>query len=277
MSNSKHLSKSTYFAFTLLALIGSYSTHAEVPTLSNLSSENVDEAVKTFGALMNFRPLEPAGSFGKYFGVSLGLVAQAAPSSKLKNFIPNSGSVPAYLPDANIVGAIQAPLGIALEFGFFPAKTFKSFHLEQYAGNLKWAVTDVFFSWLPIDVAVRGGYVADKLGFTQTVSGIPVNIDYTQKMWNFNLSVGKKLWIFEPYAGAGIVSQSATLAANAAGTFSLFGQSVPYAVGNSVDQSITSPVFFAGAQIHLFAFNITLQDDYQFGLNNLALKLAFKF
>lgn len=274
MENKKFLKKVASLFF-LMSLHSGFSK-ADVPNLSNLSLDNVDDTFKTFGALLNFRPMEPASSFGKYFGVSLGLEAHGTSSKKL-GFISNVGSFPKYLPDAYITGVIQAPFGLSAELGVFPARKFKDFRMEEYAANIKWTVNEVFFDWLPVDVAVRAGFASGKLIYTQTVSSIPVNIDYSQMLWNANLLVSKQLLIFEPYLGAGFVHQNGTLTASAAGTFNLFGTELPFSAANSVTQKRVVPNLFIGLQTHIFFFNVTVHDDIQFGLNTFGFKLAFKF
>lgn len=263
-------------------LIQEKSGRADVPSLSNLSFTNIEDTFKTFGALMNFRPLEPASSFGKTFGFALGVEAQLTPSKKLKGFIPNSDSFPAWLPDAYIVGVIQAPLGLSLELGVMPARKIKDFHLEQYAANVKWTLSDVIFGdEAPVDIAVRAGFATGKILYSQNISGVPVVIDYSQRLLNFNAMVSKRLLFLEPYFGVGMVNQAANISASAAGTFTLVAQgqtiSGPASYANAVDDYRNSAHVFGGLQIHIFAFNLTVEDSYQFGLNSLALKLGGKF
>lgn len=255
---------------------------ADVPSLSNLSLRNIEDTFKTFGALLNFRPLEPASSFGQYFGFALGVEAQLTPSDKLRGFIPNANDFPKWLPDAYLVGVIQAPLGLSLEVGVMPARKIKDFHLEQYAANVKWTLTDVFFTdIIPFDVAVRAGFASGKVLYSQVSNGVPVVIDYSQRLINVNALISKRLWFLEPYFGLGFVNQAAQLSANASGTFQLVAQGQTFSgsasYANAVDDFRNTLHVFAGLQMHLFAVNLTFEDSYQFGLNTLALKLAAKF
>ena len=267
-----------YSSTALIATLvfGASAARADVPSFSNLSLGNVDDAFKTFGALMNFRPMEPASTFGKYFGVSVGVGGQVTSTKKLKS-IPGTGDLPSYLPDAYITVAFQLPFAIGLEGGVFPARKLKDFHIEQYAANLKWTPTDIFFDHFPVDIAVRGGFASGKLMYQQTVSTIPVLIDYSQMLWNANVSVSKRLLFFEPYTALGFSQQDATLSAVGSGTFRLLGQGFPVSMGNEVNQTRVSPNLAVGFQLHLFFANLTAQYDYQFAQSNFAAKLAFKF
>lgn len=256
-----------------ILIFSSVTAHAAAPTLENLSSEAVDNVLKTFGGLTNFRALEPAGAWADFFGVSVGVVAQASPTKRVKAVIPNSGDIPSYLPDGNAVLALQAPWGLGLELGFFPTTKIKDFRLRQYAGNVKWTVNKVFLQALPVDIALRAGLADSYVNYKYTYLALQDDIEYRGRTWNFSLSVGKRLWIFEPYVGAGYATNTAKLSNE--GRVTLLGNE--FSLRSNVERRYNSFVGTAGVQIHLFFMNLTAQADYQFGMWNYAAKIAAKF
>ena len=247
---------------------------AAAPQLTNLSLPNVDGIMETFAALTNFRPLEPASSWAKWFGVSVGLVAQGTPARKLKAAIPNSGDVPSILPDAYAVLALDGPWGLGLEGGVFPTTTIKDITLRQYAGNLKWTINEVFFTdVLPFDWAVRAGVTDSYVAFKYAIAGTQDTINYTGTHWNFSTSISRKFWFLEPYVGAGYSTQKANI--HNEGRITLLGST--FNVSTSVDRTYKSALAYVGLQTHIWFMNVTLQADYQYKLVNYAFKLAAKF
>lgn len=257
----------------LLALQSSPSAQAaSPPNLQNLNLPQLDSVFKVFGADMIFRPLEPASSHVDVFGVSFGAVAGLTSTKKVKSEI--SGVDINYIPAGDIYVGLHGPFGLALELGFIPALTLKDIKLEQYGGDLKWTINKVFFGeWLPVDVALRAMYSSANILYKQTINGVADVIDYSTKLYGFNLSASKQLLFIEPYAGIGWIKQEANLSNT--GTIRLFETSIT--ASNSIDKNIGTAWLFAGVQFHIFMANLTAEYSNIFGVHTYATKLGFKF
>lgn len=263
-------------ALALLAVLG-FSTsapraHADGnPQLNNLTLPQVDQVFKTFGAALSFRSLEPASSYGKIWGISGGLIGGVVNAKGIKNNIPGAGNIN-WIPTGDIYLGAQAPLGLAVEAGFIPTLTLGSAKFGKYGGNLKWTVNEVFFTDLPLDVAVRGGYSSAKVSYNQTISGVADKITYKSHQYSGQLMGSKKLLIFEPYLGLGLIKQSSDLGNT--GTTTLYSTTV--SLSNSLSKDYTTFWFSGGVQIHLFFMNLTTQFDSMFGTQVYSAKLGFK-
>lgn len=262
----------------LVAVLGTILTSgawaSSAPQLSNLTLSQVDNVLKTFSAVTNFRPMEPAGSWARIFGASIGVGAYGTRAVDIKRAIPNSSDIPAYVPNAAIILALQGPWGLGAELGVFPTTDIRDLRLRSYAGNLKWTMNEVFFKEvLPVDIAFRAGLSSSLVAFRYTISGVTDNAEYKNMTTNFSVSASRKFWIFEPYAGVGFTRSNAEL--NNEGRITLLG--TEFTLRNKVEKDFSSFLAYAGMQTHFWFMNLTLQADYQYDQYSFAAKLAAKF
>ncbi len=259
---------------TLAALLPLQARADGAPQLINLSLPDVDKVLKTFGAVTNFRPMEPASSWANIFGVSVGIGAYGTRAVDIKQVIPNSTDIPAYLPNAALIVALQGPIGLGVELGVFPTTDVKNLRLRSYAGNLKWTVNEVFFKeTLPVDIAVRAGLSSSLVAFKYTISGVTDNAEYTNMTTNFSVAASRKFFIFEPYAGIGFTRQDADLSNE--GRINLLGSE--FTLRSKTEKEYSSVLAYVGVQTHIWFMNLTLQGDYQYDQYSFAAKLAAKF
>lgn len=256
---------------TLFALSPATAFAASTPDLQNLNLPQLDSVFKVFGAEMVYRPLEPASTHVDLLGFSVGLVAGATSTKKVKNEI--SGVNINYIPAADLYLGVHGPWGLALELGLLPRIKVKGIDLQQYAGDVKWTINKVFFEWLPVDVAVRGMFSTAQIKYAETINGVNDTIDYDTTLFGGNLAVSKQFFFLEPYAGIGYVRQDATLGNT--GTIRLFNTDVTAA--NSLDKKNGSVWFYGGIQFHIFAANLTAEYDNAFGVPTYSAKVGVKF
>lgn len=258
----------------LLAAMVSFTSRAFAdanPKLTDLTLPQVDEVFKTFGAALSFRALEPASSYGKIWGVSGGVIGGVVNAKGIKDNIPGAGNIN-WIPTGDIFVGAQAPLGLAFEGGFIPSISIGSAKLQKYGGNVRWTVNEVFFTDLPLDVAVRAGYNTAKVSYDQTISGVLDKITYKSKQYSGQLMGSKKFWIFEPYLGLGLIKQSADLGNS--GTTTLFNTTVSLA--NSISKDYTTFWFSGGFQMRVLFMTLSGQFDSMFGTQVYSAKLGFK-
>lgn len=258
----------------LLAAITSSSPRAFAdgnPKLNNLTLPQVDEVFKTFGAALSFRALEPASSYGKIWGISGGIIGGAVNAKGIKDTIPGAGNIN-WIPTGDIFVGAQAPLGLAFEGGFIPSISIGSAKLQKYGGNIRWTINEVFFTSLPLDVAVRAGYNTAKVSYDQTISGVLDKITYNSKQYSGQLMGSKKLWIFEPYMGLGLIKQSADLGNS--GSVTLYNTTV--SLSNTLSKDYSTFWFTGGMQVRVLFMTLSGQFDSMFGTQVYSAKLGFK-
>ena len=268
----KHL-KILSVTLLLLAGPGSEALAFSPPTLTNLGSAQVDAVLTDFGANFVFRPLEPASSYGRIWGLSVGVIGSLADSSAIRANIPGTEGLK-YTPNAEIYLGAQFPLGIAAEFGFFPSLSVGGFKIHSIGGDLKWTFTDlVKAKSLPVDVALRVMYAGAGLSYAQTISGVADTISYSSSSFGTNLSVSKKFLLLEPYLGLGYLHTSSTLSDT--GAITLFQSTV--SLTDSFSDTHGGIWFYAGLQFTLLIATFSAEYDDMYGVSAGAIKVAFRF
>lgn len=254
-----------------LLLLLAQGARADVPQLQNLTGTQVDAVFDNFGAALVFKPVEPAGAYGDIFGVAVGVIGGVASASKINNVI--SGSNVSVVPNADIFLGAQAPFGLAIEIGFVPQRDFSDFSVRRFGFNAKWTLTKVVLTDFPFDIAARMMFGSSELSYRYTISGISDTATYDTNQWGFNLSIGKSLFIVDPYIGLGFVNQSSTLSNG--GNIPLFNTTVSTARSYSKDK--TSVWFYAGAEVKLMLLTLGVQYDNVFGTHTGSGKIGLKF
>lgn len=257
-------------ALSFLASFPARTAHAGFPTLSALDADKTDRVFRTLGAALAFRPLEGPSSYGKTWGLALGVAANMASASPLE---PITGSSSGYIPGANFYFGLQAPLGVALEAGFIPKVTIASASVSNVGTGLRWTFTDLFKRPLPVDGAVRANVTRTNVAYNQSVSGANVEIAYASTITTFSLGVGKRFFLAEPYFNLGYATQSASLTGT--GTTSIYSSS--YSTSDKVEGGASSLLIEAGVQLRLFVLTITPEFFSMFGTHGYALKAGLKF
>ncbi len=233
---------------------------ADIPALQNLTTSDANKALDNLAAALYFRSVEPPSSNGTIWGFGLGVVGSATTMSQIKSVTGKNGMAPA----ADIALSAQAPLGIALEVGFIPSITISSGKIKRGSFNLKWTWTDVFP--MPVTSALRLGFGATSFSWHDT--GANADYGYKARFTQFQASISKKLAIFEPYLGLGLISQTSNLSVTG---------STPVANGQfSFGRKSSSFWMSGGAQLSLLILSLGAQVDRALGETSLSLRLGFK-
>ncbi|MGE4232288.1 MAG: DUF6588 family protein [Bacteriovoracia bacterium] len=259
----------TYILLGFVLLIPDKAFSA-LPTLTDLDTEKLKDLSQTFSAVTAFKPVEPAGSIGDVWGASAGLVIGEVSTYKIKDYMGGSSTILPYIMPAIV---INVPYGLAVEFGGLPPIAVSKASLELYGGDIKWTFTDVIWQKTKyFDAAIRGGYSSARINYGQTVSGIPIKIDFNTAVTQFSLSVGKNFRLVEPYVTFGYFSQTSTLGYE--GTATIFDQTI--SASSSVSAETSHLLFNAGFQLKLLILTWAFEYNDVGGVNGFAMKLAFE-
>lgn len=264
--------KKQLWSFAIAGLLMSSSGQAadNFLTLQNLNESQTAAVFKTLGADLVFRPLEPASTFGDYFGFAIGVIGGLTSTNEIKPFISDA---PSNIPTADIFLAVQVPFGLALELGFVPQLSLNTAKFQKFGADVKWTLTENLLESLPLDIAARFSYSRPELSYTELTSGNTLNVGFDSNITGFNISASKSFIFIEPFVGLGYLSQNGTL--KGTGTGNIFDTT--YTASQSVSRSDSSMHFFLGGQLHLAVMNLTLQYDNAFGISNYSFKLGAKF
>ncbi len=234
----------------------------------NLSEQQLEAVFATLGSNFIFRPVEPPSAKADVFGISFGVIASTTSGKKLKDTFPTA-NIPDQIPSGNIYLGVHAPWGLAAEIGVIPSTASSSGKISNIGANLKWTLSKNLLTFLPFDIALRGSYTKPSLFVESGTS----TLNYNSTITGGSLSIGKRFAFIEPYIGFGSMKQEGKL--NGSGTAELFGTTIQLTLDQSKTHS--TDLIFAGTQLHLGFFNISVEYSKLFGIDNGALKLAFDF
>lgn len=275
---------------TLILFVAGQTAEAAVPTLPNsLSKDSLDKIAKEFSSNFTFTNASPPSVFGKkllpWLGFEVGLVAGFAKSPELDTLVTTEKIDK--IPHVGILTNFSFPYGLALESNWIPKKNIKDVNISYTAFAAKWTVNEVFWEWLPVDIAVRGHWAKATVDYAQTINNSTTGntdaratIELSDKVWGFNASVGYGLFddLIEPYVGVGFlrgIGEARIIASSPTITI-LTGLGF---TGNqqSADSKHSSAQFFGGVQFNLLVVNLAAEAMRAFGTNNYTAKFSFDF
>lgn len=253
--------------------------HADTPTFDNLTDEDFDKISKEFSANSTLHSVMGAGSLGSIFGFQVGLTGGITKTPEtdaiVKRSAPSS-SVQAF-PHAALLAAVTIPFGLTAEATFIPQINSSGFEYNQYAGALKWTMTDNILSILPLNIAVRGFLSKTTMSFSQVINNSSTgnqNVDATVKydgtVTGLQLLASPKLIpIIEPYVGVGVLSGNSKLSSSIGSVFA--------SGSTSKEVSPTSTQFLLGADIRLLLIGAGVEYSRAFGTESYTMKFSLGF
>lgn len=269
---------------SLLAFLGFGTAFAVDIRIDNITNVQLDSVIKEFSANQYFYPVSPASSLGKKFGVEFGLVAGVTRTpdiNKITHDISPTAKDLKLLPHGTILGRIGVPWGIGLDIGYLPKISASGVDYKQFGGALRWTITDVFFTELPLSLQARLIYAKTDVSFATTLSNastgsitVPISAALEDKMSGAQLVGSKEFFGFlEPYLGLGM--------AKAKGTLSVSGSSTAYnisaSLGASASSNSSSFHYFAGFNMQGWIFVLGADYNHLFGTDVYNAKLSFRF
>ena len=277
-----------FVAIFVFCIFTANSANAAVPTLPTISQAQLDNIVKEFSANFTYTNASPPSVFGKkilpWLGFEFGLVAGITKSPELDTIVTTEKI--GEIPHVGIFTGFSFPYGLAFETLLIPKTKIKDVNINYTGLAGKWTVTDVFWEWLPIDIAVKSHWAKATVSYGQTINNastgnVPVNanIELSNAIYGGNASVGYDIagiGLAEVYAGVGFLmgkGQAKVLAS----TGTIFAGLGFTGTEQSASSSPSSAQIFGGLQINLFVVNLSAEAMRAFGTNNYTGKFSFDF
>jgi opacity protein-like surface antigen len=146
-------------------------------------------------------------------------------------------------------------------------------------------VTDSFWEWIPVDIAVRAHWARASLDISQTINNsstanqnVNAKIEVDNTVWGMNASVGHTFFgVIEPYAGFGFLKAKGEAKVVGTTNATIFVGTGFSGLTTSASSSPSSVALFGGIQFHLFVVNISAEAMRAFGTNNYTAKFSFDF
>lgn len=255
---------------TFLALI-SNAAHAQLFTLPQLSTTQIDPLFRNLSADLIYRPVEGATPMNgsKPFGFEVGATAVVTDASSISSIIGASTRI---LPGATININLGLPMGFGVEFGFIPTLNYSGTSFNNIGGDVRWAFSPLL-GLLPIDLTARLLISSATLASTQLISGATVNVNYGATQFGLMLTAGKRFSIIEPYISLGLANQSSTLSYS--GSTSLFGAT--FSAGTtSVTGGGLGLLFNGGLQFNFTYVVLGVEYGNIYGISSGAAKVGIR-
>ncbi len=266
------------FAFlSVLFPAGAFAT----PTLPYISQTDFNNIIRELSANTSYHSVTPASSMGSIWGFELGVVGGITNTPSINSLVQEAspGTDASYFPHAALLGAVTVPFAITGEILYVPTETISGVSYQSSGLAVKWTASDVLLPISPVNVALRGFYSSNSIGFSQTIqnpstNGQAVNasMGYTGHVTGLQLMVSPKLPIIEPYGGVGLLSGNGSL--NVSGTS---GTIFNYTSAQSQSSNPSTFQWFVGADIHLLLFGLGLEYTNEFGTSTYTGKVSLKF
>ncbi len=241
------------------------------PTLQDLSKSDVDKVAKEFSANFVHTTLTPTGTLGLIFGVEAGLmggITKTPEIDKISKSIDDSTDANS-IPHAGIILGASIPFGLAAEMSMIPKIEADDSSLKNTSFAVKWNFGQ-FFSW-PIDVAFRFHLGKSEFSYKDEVSGISTEVSYESSSTGFHFMVGKKILMFEPYAGLGWVKTDTDITLT--NGVSIFD----FTTSSSYNSENSGAHFLVGANLNLFIFKLGAEYSNVMGVSRTSGKLSLYF
>ena len=195
-------------------------TYGSAPEFTNLSDSDVEAILTDVGATWTHTSVSPASTLGELFGFEVGLVAGGAKVPNIEKFSrevdPNSEV--SVLPQAGLLGAVSIPAGIKFELLLFPENEIDDLTFKYGSIGVQWTLTQSLLQ-LPADLAVKVHSATATLNYNQEINSVNTAVEIEDKVSGLSLIASKKLVLFEPYIGLGVVKMDGSFSLSGTETF----------------------------------------------------------
>lgn len=250
-------------------LLWSFAAMADTPSLDNLSTAELEDAILDFSSVMSHVSVSPASSLGNVFGFEVGLIAGIVDTPGLdsisKSVDPNS--VMKSLPHATLFGAVSFPLGLTGELNFIPKTESQDVTFKNTSVGVKWTFSQLFSA--PVDMAVRVSTTKSDMSFVQNDPVPNTKVSYDGKTTEAIFLVSKNFLLVEPFVGMGAVSSDGEISA----TSDIFTD----VTGNSASKKQSGTHYLIGANFNLLFVKLGLEAGKIFDSQKVSAKVSFYF
>lgn len=259
---------------------------AATPALDDINQQDLDNINKEFFMNFTHTTVSSAASLGKIFGLDVGLVAGVTSTPKLKQLVLeiDPSTKVDMIPYAALSGSFSVPLGFTGEINLLPELKVSDVTIKDISFALKWTFTDLWKDKIPLDMAIKGHYSASELSFKQSINNtstvntsVDATIVFDNDIMGMDLVLSKKLFIFEPFLGLGMLKGESDTKVEAVGTATIFNTTLTASSQQSAASEESSFHFYLGAEMHLLAFNLSAEYANAFDTHRYALKLSLQF
>lgn len=240
-----------------------------VPSLSNLTEEQASKVALDFGRNFVHTTVTPASGL-KGFGIELGAIAGLTRSKGINDIVEENF---AHLPHAGAMGVFYMPAGFGIEGVMIPKTVQQGLAVQSSSGALRWTPTEIFSPNGFISLRLRGFYGDSRIGYTQTISNVPVDIKFTSISSGADLAVSfQNIPFIEPYVVAGLVNLSGQLGAT--GSISIFDSN--FTTSQEARFKTQTQIYTGGLNIKLPFLSAGAEYSLIGGEPRYTVKLAFQ-
>ena len=265
-----------FIQLTALALglaLGAQNVQAQTLEFDNISQEDLENIMDEVSANFHHTSVSGANTLGSIFGFELGLIGGITKTPKIDALVkeqdPDESAE--QVPHGTLLGVLTVPLGITAELGIVPEVGSGDFKFSRQSLGVKWTITEVLLTDLPVSLAIKGHYTKAELEFEQPVNGQDTKVKVEDSVTGFLFLVSKNFAIVEPYAGIGYLMSDGDIDVSGTSTIFNFTTSQQASAKNSTTQ------FLVGAELKLLVFKMGAEYSRQFDTDRYSLKLAVYF
>ncbi len=258
-----------FFIVAALLVFGSKFAFAAT-SFDNLSQADVDAIAKEWSSNSMLHSVMPASSMGDVFGFQVGLTAGVTQTPEIERLVkenaPSAEANPA--PHAGLLAAVSVPFGITAELSWLPEFKTQEVSYKQMSAAVKWTITDVVGTILPVNIAARAFVSNSDFNFRQTATGTTLDVEYDGRVSGLQFLVSPKLIpVFEPYAGIGLLKAEGDLKANGSGMFDISSST-------QMSSKPSTTQLILGIEAKLLIMRLGLEYSTAFDTSNITAKLS---
>ncbi len=262
-----------YLTVLLATLALSSPVQAQNLEFDDISKSDLEKIMDEVSSNFHHTSVSGAGTLGSIFGFELGVIGGITKTPEINKLVkeqdPNEDVE--QVPHGTLLGVLTVPLGITAEVGIVPEVGSGDFKFSRQSLGVKWTITEVLLTDLPVSLAIKGHYTKADLEFEQPVNGQDTKVKVEDTVTGFLFLVSKNFAIVEPYAGVGYLMSDGEIDVSGSSTIFNFTAATQASAKNSSMQ------FLAGAELKLLVFKVGAEYSRQFDTDRYSLKLAVYF
>lgn len=239
--------------------------------IKDLAKDRAEEIMEDLAGVMAHTTASGASNLGKKFGFEVGVLASYAETPNIDRIVERSGGDTDYdaLPNAGILGRVGITEWVVLEGVYFPNTDFGEYNID--IGSL--AAQVILIREDPLNFALKAFYTNSILSYEQINDNLRANVELENDIYGIQALISKKIFIFEPYFGAGLVTNKGEIRVSGAAT--IFNERLARSGSVKIDGNSTQ--LFAGTEIDLWIMNLGVEVGELYGNTRGSVKVTFGF
>lgn len=260
-----------FMTLLVLAVVLPIGAKADI-TFDDISKKDLENIIQDFGSVFTHTSVSPASSLGEVFGFEVGVVAGLAETPEVEKLVKevDPSTEVSFLPHAGILGAVSVPMGFKFELVFLPKMDTEDVEVDHKSFAVQWTMTDTVLP-LPVDLAVKAHKSMTSMSYSQTVNSVMTDVDLENDVTGLMLLASKKLAIFEPYFGIGMVKADGDMTLSGSQEFFNFTDS------QSATADMSGLHIVAGFNVNVLVLRLGFEAGQVFDAKRASAKLSFYF